>query len=292
VKENEMEPKKLRLPGMRTIKTALCVLVCLLVSRLISGQLSLYSALAAIVCMQSTIENSLKTGGNRLLGTAIGGGFGMLLVSLVSAIGVGPIFFALVPLGCILVTHTCNIMKLPGSVVISAIVFISVAASPLSPAGTGDPYVMALFRIADTAIGIVVAMLVNRYIAPPKLYEDRHVHLICDSFHEVYHHVKPMLSGEEQLILYNGSLTTHGVNRHNQGTHIRDDIDLYVRMPVPTEYVGAEDINAVYITSQYGVIVMKLPQRDGFVEIPGSTLPCTVAWQAAEEKTKLLSPFK
>ena len=62
--------EKLDLPhiGSRNIKTALSVLICL-----IFWPNSLFAAIAAVICVQSTIENSLKIGLNRLIGTLLGG---------------------------------------------------------------------------------------------------------------------------------------------------------------------------------------------------------------------------
>ena len=58
--------------GMRIVKSALAVFVCLLIDRL-RGGMPFYAAIAAILCMQPDVANSLKTAANRVIGTLVGG---------------------------------------------------------------------------------------------------------------------------------------------------------------------------------------------------------------------------
>ena len=39
-----------------------------------------FAAIAAVICVQSTVENSLETGVNRLIGTLIGGIFSLIII--------------------------------------------------------------------------------------------------------------------------------------------------------------------------------------------------------------------
>ena len=72
--------KKRRLPGigLRIIKSSIAVLLCFGVYFL-RGQrgVPFYSAIAAILCMQPYVANSLKVGVNRIIGTLIGGAAGI-----------------------------------------------------------------------------------------------------------------------------------------------------------------------------------------------------------------------
>ncbi|MDR2296037.1 MAG: aromatic acid exporter family protein, partial [Clostridiales Family XIII bacterium] len=64
--------------GMRTVKTALSVLICMLLYRLAApfGYTTNFDAFlactAAVICMQDSVEKSLKSGRNRLAGTGVG----------------------------------------------------------------------------------------------------------------------------------------------------------------------------------------------------------------------------
>ncbi len=283
---------KLNLPGMRNIKTALCVLICLLITYSINREITLYSSIAAIVCMQSTIENTLKIGVNRLVGTAIGGGVAMLLIPVMENKDMHSLFFVFAPLGIILVIYVCNMIKMPGSSVICAIVYITVLTAPLmSSANNQNPYYLAVFRMIDTAIGIVAAMLINRYIAPPKLYEDREMHLVCNNFDRVKARIEKFLDGKEALLLYDSSLTSRK-SKPGQSPRIHPDLDISINIPVPKELSGGKTIKTAYVSASYVVLPMELNQRDGYVEIPGNLLPCTIVWQSTEEIKELPAPLK
>ena len=75
-----MEKNTLRV-GMRNVKTALAIFVCLLLYQFVPGNAS-YACIAALIAMQSTLEESWSQGRNRLLGTFIGGIFGAAFASL------------------------------------------------------------------------------------------------------------------------------------------------------------------------------------------------------------------
>src|SRR5665647_2456384 len=66
--------------GMRIIKTCIAVYICFLIYLLRGEQgAPFYSAIAAILCMQPYVSNSLKVALNRTLGTFIGGAMGMFI---------------------------------------------------------------------------------------------------------------------------------------------------------------------------------------------------------------------
>lgn len=60
---------KLEKIGMRNIKTAIAVVISILVSKLLKTEYPFYAAIASIISMQSSVEDSFKTGRNRILGT-------------------------------------------------------------------------------------------------------------------------------------------------------------------------------------------------------------------------------
>ena len=87
---------KLRIPkvGMRTIKTAVAVMLSYLLFVPfdlmyreeyggIWGQMGpLYACIACIVCMQSSLGQTVRQGVSRLIGVAIGGALGVLALTL------------------------------------------------------------------------------------------------------------------------------------------------------------------------------------------------------------------
>ncbi len=154
--------------GMRSIKTAISVFICLILSKLFNVEYPFYAAIAAVISMQSSITNSLKVGKNRMLGTFIGAVVGLLLAL------IKPESIILTSIGIIIVIYICNLLKWKGSVSIAGIVFISIMVN----LGERDPLFYSINRLADTLLGIIVAMAVNYFIVPPK-YIDK-INKNCD----------------------------------------------------------------------------------------------------------------
>ncbi len=148
--------------GMRTIKTVVAVGICLLVfqfclpSSTING---IQAALAATICMKSSLQNTLRTGLDRAAGTVVGSIMGVifLLLSnllpayLVTAIGI---------FGVLLIIWLCNVLRLQASVTISIVVFLIILI------GERDipPVFYGLARLGETVFGIFVAYIVNRFL--------------------------------------------------------------------------------------------------------------------------------
>ena len=113
---------------MRTTKTAICVLICLLIYKLfyylnmsfssnqavgfihdyLFGTSPSFACIAAVICMQDTIENSVKFGVSRILGSVFGG-IASVLLSLLNAqifASRGDIFVCV--FGVVLLIWLCN----------------------------------------------------------------------------------------------------------------------------------------------------------------------------------------
>ena len=159
--------KKLELPkiGLRNIKTALAVFICMILFQLFGGSNPLYACIAAVICMKDTVESSFIMGKNRLAGTLLGGLLGVIGIYIIDLI---PILQAASPLiaaiGVVLAIYCCNIIDKPGAVTICCIVFIGIIINYDGPSS----YSYAIGRSIDTSIGIIVAILINKYINPPE----------------------------------------------------------------------------------------------------------------------------
>jgi len=159
--------KKLPYPGLRNIKTALSMVICLCIYKSMGREGVSMAAIAALICMQDSVEKSIQIGANRVLGTIIGGVFGIAFtnisfIQLHEAIWM-LVFFILV----VLLIYVCNLIKKTESIVISCVVFVVIALSSDMDA----PLVYSINRVLDTLIGIVTAFLVNRFLFRPKAKE-------------------------------------------------------------------------------------------------------------------------
>ncbi len=147
--------------GWRIIKTGIAVALCIWIAQLLKFEYPFYSAIAAVIAMQATIEGSLKTGVNRMKGTIVGAftGYVFALVMFNSPWWTG--------LGLIVTMTIVKFMKWSEAMNIASIVFIAISVQL-----TGKPLDYAVNRIIDTALGIIVAYLVNRLVFPPRYHKE------------------------------------------------------------------------------------------------------------------------
>ena len=67
--------------GMRMVKSAIAVFLCFVVF-IIRGNngIPFYSAIAAVLCMQPEVSDSMSKGKSRIISTLIGGCLGMVML--------------------------------------------------------------------------------------------------------------------------------------------------------------------------------------------------------------------
>lgn len=148
--------------GMRNIKTAISVVLCILITRIFHFDSPFYGCIAAVITMQNTIQSSFQVGKNRLKGTAIGAGVGIIC----SYIAIHNVI--LTGIGLILVIYIANSIKANKSTTISCIVFLGIMTNLKNM----SPIYYGIYRFIETAIGIVIALIVNRYIFPYNAEEE------------------------------------------------------------------------------------------------------------------------
>jgi uncharacterized membrane protein YgaE (UPF0421/DUF939 family) len=150
--------------GMRNIKTAIAVFICVIVSKIFRFEYPFYVAIAAVIAMQSSVADSFKAGKNRMLGTFIGALIGLFM----ALIKPGNAF--LIGIGIVIVIYLCNLLKWKDSISIACIVFAAIMLNLKEE----NPWLYSLNRLIDTFVGIGIAVLVNYFILPPE-----HIHKIC-----------------------------------------------------------------------------------------------------------------
>lgn len=159
--------KKLKFPkvGLRNLKTGLAVFICMTSFQLLDRESAFFACIAAVVCMKDTIESSYSVGRNRLLGTFIGGIIGISLVSLIEYTpltdGLKPLITSL---GIILSIYIFTLWQRPAAVIISCIVILGIMCGYSSD----ESITYAIKRMIDTSFGVIIALLINKYITPPK----------------------------------------------------------------------------------------------------------------------------
>ena len=151
--------------GMRNIKTTLSVFLCLLLFETINRENSIFACIAAIICMQNTIVDSMEKGIARVVGTIIGGIVGAFVLFIVNSFFNDNILIFIIPLGVMLMIQICVVMNVKQAVVICCVVYLSVMMTKNNDNG----YLLyTINRVLDTSIGILIALLVNKYVELPK----------------------------------------------------------------------------------------------------------------------------
>lgn len=145
--------------GLRNIKTGLAICICILISAMLKLEYPFYAAIATIISMENSVTNSFTAGKYRTMGTVVGAivGAGFAFVEPGNAVYCA--------IGVMIVIYICNLLKWNKSVSIGCIVFLAIMLN-LQPGES--PLFYGINRITDTLIGIVVAVIVNYAVFPPR----------------------------------------------------------------------------------------------------------------------------
>ena len=146
--------------GMRTLKTGIAVtLCCILMGFLVDNMF--YCATACVVTMQDTIKTSFKMGSDRVAGTLVGGIVGIILAL------ISPEDPILCGLGIMIVIKCCEVFKL-SSLVVSSVTFFSLYLGYIRT----TPFLYSTQRVFDTAIGVVMGLVINYIMARPNYHNN------------------------------------------------------------------------------------------------------------------------
>ena len=175
---------KKRIIGMRNLKTALCVLLCMSItafmnfvyefianedvkeiySLLFVRDTALYSSIAAVISLQSTVSLTKKTGIIRVMGTLFGGVFAVLIIYINSFFDSVAFSLMIVFLGVIAIISLCNAINQAEYASVAAVMFLIVVFSSAETSAQ----IEAVHRFIDTVGGVLIALGVNRFVFPPR----------------------------------------------------------------------------------------------------------------------------
>ncbi|WP_277251294.1 FUSC family protein [Peptoniphilus vaginalis] len=149
--------------GMRTLKTALAVIIGLYISYLLDLGSAIFVSIAAVSTMKPSMSESLQDFKKRLF-TCV---FGVIVGYFFSKINVEDYLEPLVAgLGILLTIYILVVVKMKDMTQLSCIVFVASFCS------NSDKFYYATNRILGTFIGIIVGVLVNYFISSPNVWED------------------------------------------------------------------------------------------------------------------------
>lgn len=143
--------------GMRNIKTAISVVLCIFVLQLLEMD-PFFACIAAVVTMQTTVDVSFRAGMERMVGTLVGAGMGIVVAVY------APDNIYLIGLGIIIIIYVSNLIHQQNAASLACIVFLAIMLTLTYE----NPLQHAYKRIIETFIGIVIAVLVNSVFFPLK----------------------------------------------------------------------------------------------------------------------------
>ncbi|MCL1996973.1 MAG: aromatic acid exporter family protein [Defluviitaleaceae bacterium] len=157
--------KKTPPPGFRNIKTAIAIFIALVFYSSINREGVSFALIAILICMQDSVEKSITEGRNRTIGTIIGAIFGSVFVHIFTDVYGATIFgyYFWIAVGVVVLIHICNMLNIKGSIVIGCVVYLMIILG-----ADYDSVTYAINRTIDTVFGIVLAVLINRYLFKPK----------------------------------------------------------------------------------------------------------------------------
>ncbi|MGM9601251.1 MAG: aromatic acid exporter family protein [Faecousia sp.] len=176
-------------PGLRTVKTALAVVIALALAELFGrsdGKL-IFAVLGVMAAVQPTFKESWESCLTQIVGVVLGAAAGLLL-------GLLPISPAITSgIGVLLVIVFYNGFRIRFSPTLACIIVVTVCIG-----GDVHPVDYALSRIWDTAIGLIVGMLINTLVFP---YDNaRRIRSAVHSLDkEVMEFLSDMFDGDDHL---------------------------------------------------------------------------------------------
>lgn len=195
-------------PGLRNIKTAIAIFSCLLLYSYIGREGVIFAVMAILICMQSSVEKTILEGVSRIIGTIVGAVAALGFLSLIPNDQPMLLYYFLCILGLVVIIHALNTFKMHKSIALAGIVYLVIILG-----AEDNPLMYSIDRAIDTLFGIVLAIVINRYLFRPTALTKK-----------VSIFVK---SGEETLDHY--TIDTYQLEEHEKEMIYTIELDQFVK---------------------------------------------------------------
>lgn len=185
-----MQKRRLKIHiGLRTIKTAVSVIIAMIVGDVIGISTSRYvfAMLGAMAAMEPTVKDSLEACVVQTVSLILGGIAGVLLLALKLPM------LVTTGIGMVLVITFYNACRLRFSPSLACLIVVTLCTSSVD-----QPVMYAAGRVWDTAIGLMVGLLVNTLVFP---YDNSNqIRSLIESLDfEVIRFLEDMFDGDDVL---------------------------------------------------------------------------------------------
>lgn len=143
--------------GLRTIKTAIAVIVAMVIVEFLGASESklIFAMLGAMAAVQPTFKESVESSLTQIIGVV----FGAVIAVILQFLRLPPLVAT--GIGIVLVITLYNAMRLRFSPGLPCLIVVMLCIDPEE-----RPFFYALERVWDTAIGLLVGMVLNMLIFP------------------------------------------------------------------------------------------------------------------------------
>lgn len=166
--------------GLRIIKSAVAVFLCYLFNYFRGENgIVFYSQLSVLWCIQSYISTTKKNAYQRIVGTFIGAGFGLIVLLLFMLLQTADLPLnqlslyltkgLITSIGIIFVLYLTVILKKKNASYFSCVVFLSIV---VIHGADNNPFIFTLNRVIDTMVGIFIGVAVNLFHLPRKQHKE------------------------------------------------------------------------------------------------------------------------
>ena len=154
--------------GMRTLKSALALFLCILFFHVFNRGIPMIAALSAVFSLRQDLTTTVSFGRSRIIGNTLGGGLGIFYFFVKNYFHNDFLVeLFLLPLLVIIVIVVSDGIN-NNSGIISAIATLLLISLSI-PQGESSLY--AIQRVLDTFIGTFIAIGINFCLRPPKIEE-------------------------------------------------------------------------------------------------------------------------
>ena len=152
--------------GLRNVKTALSATLCASLYAIV-GRNPTFACIGAIFGLGADMNDSWRNGGNRLIGTVIGGflGMGLFWGYLHQPFHERPLLLPLLFLGVVILILCAQLFRWPGAIQPGGVVLCILLFN--TPEHTYVAY--ALHRMVDTGFGVLVSLCINQFLSRERL---------------------------------------------------------------------------------------------------------------------------
>ncbi|WP_122645154.1 FUSC family protein [Enterococcus mediterraneensis] len=158
--------------GMRTMKTALAVMLCILLFEILDRGVPLIAALSAVFSLRQDLTTTVSFGRSRILGNTIGGAAAIFYFFIKQYFRQDFLveLFILPILVAVVIIISDGINNNTGIVAAIATMLLIALSVP-----QGESFLYAVQRVIDTFIGTFIAISINFVIRPPEQEKEQQI---------------------------------------------------------------------------------------------------------------------